>query len=74
MTEKVSKVFFTDMKTKHHYSLLDKFDRLLNKAGIESVDFKNKLTATKFYFGEPGNLAYICPNSVTISKLFNNRH
>jgi len=57
-----SKVFFTDMRTRHGYSLLDKFDRLLEKAGIDTIDFKNKLTAIKLHFGEPGNLGFIRPN------------
>ena len=57
-----SKVFFTDMKTKDHYNLLDKFDRLLNKANISNIDFKDKFTAIKLHFGEPGNLGFVRPN------------
>ena len=57
-----SKVFFTDMKTEHRYSLLDKFDRLLQKAGMDKIDFEKKFTAIKLHFGEPGNLAYVHPN------------
>lgn len=56
-----SKVFFTDMRTEHNYSLLDKFDRLLSKAGIDGIDFDKKLTAIKLHFGEPGNLGYVHP-------------
>ena len=44
--------------------MLDKFDRLLDKAGIDKIDFKNKLTAIKLHFGEPGNLGFIRPNYV----------
>lgn len=59
---KSSKVFFTDMKTQHRYNLLDKFDRLLDKASIDEMDFKGKMTAIKLHFGEPGNLAFVRPN------------
>jgi uncharacterized Fe-S center protein len=37
-------------------------ERLVKKAGIETIDFKNKFVAIKIHFGEPGNLAYIRPN------------
>lgn len=57
-----SKVFFTDLRTKSGYNLLDKLERLVKSAGIETIDFKNKFTAIKIHFGEPGNLAYIRPN------------
>lgn len=57
-----AQVYFTNMHTKHNYNLLDKFDRLLKKAGIEELDFENKLTAIKLHFGEPGNLAHVRPN------------
>ena len=59
---KPSKVFFTDMKTQHGYNLLDKFDRLLEKAGIDKIKFDGKMTAIKLHFGEPGNLAFVRPN------------
>jgi uncharacterized protein len=57
-----SKVFFTDMQTKHHYNLLDKFERLLTKANISKIDFIDKFTAIKLHFGEPGNLGFVRPN------------
>ena len=31
-------------------------------AGIEKIDFKDKFTAIKMHFGEPGNLAFLRPN------------
>jgi uncharacterized Fe-S center protein len=58
----VSKVYFTDMRTKVGESLLVKFDRLIKKAGIDRIDFKNKYVAIKIHFGEPGNLAFLRPN------------
>jgi uncharacterized Fe-S center protein len=57
-----SKVFFTDLRTQPGRNLLDKYELLIKKAGIEKIDFKNKFTAIKMHFGEPGNLAFIRPN------------
>jgi len=57
-----SKVYFTDLRTTPTRNLLDKMERLIKRAGIESIDFKNQFTAIKIHFGEPGNLAYIRPN------------
>lgn len=57
-----SKVFFTDLRTKPGVNLLDKLEKLIKKAGISNIDFKNKFVAVKIHFGEPGNLAYIRPN------------
>jgi len=57
-----SKVFFTDMRTKMDESLLVKMERLIKKAGIAGIDFKQKYAAIKIHFGEPGNLAFLRPN------------
>ncbi|QAT43899.1 DUF362 domain-containing protein [Aminipila luticellarii] len=57
-----SKVYFTSMKTEPGISLLMKLDKLIRKAGMDSIDFKEKYTAVKVHFGEPGNLAYLRPN------------
>ena len=57
-----SKVYFTDMRTKIGESLLIKMDRLIQKAGIKEIDFKQKYTAIKIHFGEPGNLSFLRPN------------
>ena len=57
-----SKVFFTNMRTKADESLLVKLDRLIKKAGIDAIDFKQKYVAVKIHFGEPGNLAFLRPN------------
>jgi uncharacterized Fe-S center protein len=58
----MSKVFFTDMRCKVGESLLTKFDRLIVAAGIGQIDFKQKYTAIKIHFGEPGNLSFLRPN------------
>jgi uncharacterized Fe-S center protein len=59
-----SKVYFTNLRTKASLSLPLKMERLIKKAGIEQIDFKDKFVAIKLHFGEPGNLAYIRPNYV----------
>ncbi len=57
-----SKVYFTNLRTNPNSNLLDKMERLIKRAGIANIDFKNQFVAIKIHFGEPGNLAYIRPN------------
>jgi uncharacterized Fe-S center protein len=57
-----SKVYFTNLRASAKMNLLQKLERLLKKAGIEQIDFKEKFAAIKIHFGEPGNLAYLRPN------------
>ena len=57
-----SKVYFTDLRTTPGNSLIKKLQKLVKRAGIETIDFEGKFTAIKIHFGEPGNLAYIRPN------------
>ncbi|HQG36496.1 MAG TPA: DUF362 domain-containing protein [Bacteroidales bacterium] len=57
-----STVYFTNLRTKPSLNLLKKFEILIRRAGIESIDFSRKFTAIKIHFGEPGNLAYLRPN------------
>ncbi|WP_346354120.1 DUF362 domain-containing protein [Azotosporobacter soli] len=57
-----SLVYFTNMRAKANLNLLQKLERLIKKAGIKEIDFKNKFVAIKLHFGEPGNLAYLRPN------------
>ncbi|MFA9397319.1 MAG: DUF362 domain-containing protein [Clostridiaceae bacterium] len=57
-----SKVYFVNMRTKPNENMLDKLGKLLEKSGMEKIDFKDKFTAIKIHFGEPGNLSYIRPN------------
>jgi uncharacterized Fe-S center protein len=42
--------------------LLKKLDNLIEKAGIDNIDYANKFVAIKIHFGEPGNLAFLRPN------------
>ena len=57
-----SKVYFTDMRCPMGTSLLDKLDKLICAAGIQTIDFKNRYTAIKLHFGEPGNLSFLRSN------------
>ena len=57
-----SKVYFTNLRTNPNSNLLDKMERLVKRAGIVNIDFKEQFVAIKIHFGEPGNLAYIRPN------------
>ena len=59
-----SKVYFTDMRTKPDRNIFKKLDEVMNRAGIDTIDFKDKFTAVKLSFGEPGNIAYLRPNFV----------
>lgn len=59
-----SKVYFTNLRTTPSSNLLTKLERLVKKAGIENINFKNQFVAVKIHFGEPGNLAYLRPNYV----------
>jgi uncharacterized protein len=57
-----SKVYFTNLRATPNMNLLQKLERLVKKAGIEQIEFKNKFAAIKIHFGEPGNLAFLRPN------------
>lgn len=57
-----SKVYFGNLRTTSTMNLLQKLEKLVKKAGIEAIDFKEKFVAIKIHFGEPGNLAYLRPN------------
>lgn len=59
---KTSKVYFTDFSATSDCNLLQKLEKLVKSAGIETIDFKNKFTAIKIHFGEPGNISYLRPN------------
>ncbi|MDR1600991.1 MAG: DUF362 domain-containing protein [Tannerella sp.] len=65
-----SKVYFTNLRTTPSSSLPVKMERLVKRAGIERIDFKNQFVAIKIHFGEPGNLAYIRPNYVARMATF----
>ena len=56
-----SKVYFTNMRTSVSESLPQKLRRLVDTAGMGTIDFDHKFVAIKIHFGEPGNLAYLRP-------------
>jgi len=56
-----SKVYFSNLRTAPGNHQLDKLERLVKAAGIETIDFKNKFTAVKIHVGEYGNMAYLRP-------------
>lgn len=57
-----AKVYFSNMRTTSNMNLLQKLERLVIKAGIAEIDFKEKFSAIKIHFGEPGNLSFLRPN------------
>jgi len=57
-----SKVYFCNLRARPGYNLLQKLEKLIKTAGIETINFKEKFVAVKIHFGEPGNLAYLRPN------------
>ena len=57
-----SNVYYTTLRTRPGDSLLNKLERLLDRAGMGKIDFTNKYVAIKIHFGEPGNLSYLRPN------------
>lgn len=61
-TMEKSKVYFTDFRAKPDYNLLQKLEKLIKKAGIDTINFDKKFAAIKIHFGEPGNLSYLRPN------------
>ncbi|MBQ9202550.1 MAG: DUF362 domain-containing protein [Bacteroidales bacterium] len=66
----IPEVYFTHLRTGPEHSLLDKLEKLVRKAGIGRIDFKDKFTAIKIHFGEPGNMAYLRPDyAATIVKI-----
>lgn len=65
-----SKVYWIDLRTDPNHSLPRKLDSLLRTAGFPSLDLKDRYTALKIHFGEPGNMSYIRPPFVAVvSKL-----
>ena len=57
----MSKVYFTDMRTSFTENLPQKLTRLIDRAGLGTIDFDHKFVAIKIHFGELGNLAYLRP-------------
>ena len=45
-----SKVYFTNLRTTPSSNLLDKMERLVKRAGIANIAFKNQFVAIKIPF------------------------
>lgn len=59
----VSKVYFTDFRTKPFGDgLPTKLKTLVRAAGIDQIDMADKFVAIKMHFGELGNISYLRPN------------
>jgi len=59
----VSKVYFTDFRTKPNGDgMPTKLKKLIKKAGIGSIDMDGKFVAIKMHFGEMGNISFLRPN------------
>jgi uncharacterized Fe-S center protein len=56
-----SNVYLMDFRAGPEENLLDKLQRLLNRAGIADVVSNRDLVAVKMHFGEAGNTAFIPP-------------
>ncbi len=59
-----AEVFFTDLRAKSGNNLLDKVDRLFDRAGLAALIKPQDLVAVKLHFGEKGNLAFVRPQFV----------
>lgn len=57
-----AKVYYSDLRAKPGLNLLQKLQRLVRAAGLDTIDMQDKFVAIKIHFGEPGNLSYLRPN------------
>lgn len=62
----MAKVYFSDLRASQNNNLLQKLERMIKRAGIDKIDFKDKYVALKIHFGEYGNVAYIRPNYAAV--------
>ena len=54
-----SSVYFTDLRCRPGTGRLDKLEKLIDKAGMGTIDFRDKFVAVKVHFGEWGNMAFL---------------
>ena len=59
--EMKSEVFFSNLKESPGKTLLDKVDRLMDRAGLKEKITERDLVAIKLHFGEKGNTAFVRP-------------
>ena len=60
------KVYWIDLRTTPSMNILKKLEKLLRISGFSNLDLKEKYTALKIHFGEPGNMSYIRPPYVAV--------
>jgi uncharacterized Fe-S center protein len=59
-----SDVYFTDMRARSGMGMLDKVEKLFDRAGLGDIVSPGDLVAVKIHFGERGNTAYVRPQYV----------
>ncbi|MCL2529068.1 MAG: DUF362 domain-containing protein [Coriobacteriia bacterium] len=59
---KASLVYKTSLRLEAGETHAGKLSKLVEAAGMKTIDFERKFTAIKMHFGEAGNLAYLRPN------------
>lgn len=59
-----SDVFFADIRTRQGLNMLDKVDRLFDRAGFANLIKPKDLVAVKAHFGESGNTTFVRPQFV----------
>ncbi len=59
-----SEVYFSDMRVLPDHGLLEKLDAIIKRAGMDKIDFKDKLVAVKITFAERGNMAFLRPGYI----------
>lgn len=57
-------VFFVDMRARHKENLLDKLEKLFDRAGMKDLIAPKDLVAIKVHFGERGNTGFIRPQFI----------
>ncbi|MDD3831301.1 MAG: DUF362 domain-containing protein [Clostridia bacterium] len=57
-----STVYYTSMRTRPGNNLPTKLNKLVDRAGLDDIDFGGRFVAIKIHFGEPGNLSFLRPN------------
>jgi len=61
-----AKVYSIGLRTTNGKTRLDKLEKLIDKSGMDAIDFKNKIVAIKMHFGEPGNMSILRPQYVAV--------
>lgn len=56
-----SKVYFTNLRTTPNSNQLDKLEKMVKRAGIENINFKDQFTAIKITFWRTGKHGLLTP-------------